>query len=172
MNKILQKESPELRLKSTAVEISKIKSKKIQDLIKNMFKSLAKELDGVAIAAPQIGELARIFVVSPRIKEILKVNDLPLVYINPVITKSSRDKKSMEEGCLSVRWLYGNVKRATRTVIEAYNENGEKFTQDATGLLSQIFQHETDHLNGVLFIDKAKDVRELPQERRANLGSK
>jgi peptide deformylase len=67
----------------------------------------------------------------------------------------------MEEGCLSVRPLFGKVRRATRATIEAYNEHGEKFTMEGSGLLAHVFQHETDHLEGVLFIDKAKNLREV-----------
>ena len=68
----------------------------------------------------------------------------------------------MEEGCLSVRWLYGKVRRSQKTLIKAYDENGKLFTMGGSGLLSQAFQHETDHLNGILFIDKAKDLKDVP----------
>ena len=71
------------------------------------------------------------------------------------------EKKMMEEGCLSVRYLYGKVSRGSKVVLEAYDETGKKFIKGASGLLSQIFQHETDHLNGVLFIDKAKNIEEI-----------
>ena len=66
----------------------------------------------------------------------------------------------MDEGCLSVRPLWGQVERSVNATVEAYDENGNKFTQGAGGLLAHIFQHETDHLNGVLFIDKARHIRE------------
>ncbi|HEV7701977.1 MAG TPA: peptide deformylase [Candidatus Paceibacterota bacterium] len=87
-----------------------------------------------------------------------------LVFINPKISKLSRDKEWLPEGCLSVRWLYGRVFRSKKATVTAYDENGKKFTRGASGLLAQIFQHETDHLNGVLFIDRAKDIKEeLPK---------
>jgi peptide deformylase len=86
------------------------------------------------------------------------------VYINPLIIKSSKDKKNMEEGCLSCRWWYGKSKRASRVTIEALDQDGNHFTQDASGLLAQIFQHEIDHLNGILFIDHAKDLKEIDPE--------
>ena len=71
------------------------------------------------------------------------------------------------QGCLSVRWKYGEVKRSVNTTVEAYDENGIKFTRVGGGLLSQIFQHETDHLDGVLFIDKAKNVvDQKPEEEK------
>jgi len=82
-----------------------------------------------------------------------------LVFINPVLTKESREKRWMEgEGCLSVRWIYGKVRRSTKVTIRAYDENGVLFERGASGLLAHIFQHEVDHLNGILFIDKAKDL--------------
>ena len=87
-----------------------------------------------------------------------------LVFINPKITKLSKKKVNVPEGCLSVRWLYGDVKRSSNATIEAYDENGKKITRGAGGLLAQIFQHETDHLNGVLFIDKARNLQEIPPE--------
>ncbi|MBI3888666.1 peptide deformylase [Candidatus Nomurabacteria bacterium] len=82
------------------------------------------------------------------------------MFINPKISKLSRDKVWVPEGCLSVRWLYGKTYRSTKATIAAYNENGKKFTRGASGLLAQIFQHETDHLNGILFIDHAIDIKE------------
>jgi peptide deformylase len=59
-----------------------------------------------------------------------------------------------------VRWLYGKTYRSKKATVEAYDENGRKFKMGGSGLLAQIFQHETDHLNGILFIDHAKDVKE------------
>jgi peptide deformylase len=132
----------------------------------------------VAIAAPQIGESLRIFIVSGRAFDIekgiydenaKKPKSEDLVCINPKIDRLSRDKADMDEGCLSVRYLYGKVKRSKKATVTAYNESGKKFTRGGSGLLAQIFQHETDHLDGVLFIDKAKDVVDLPpnlEERR------
>jgi peptide deformylase len=77
----------------------------------------------------------------------------------------------MEEGCLSVRWLYGKVPRSTRASITALNEKGEKISRGASGLLAQIFQHECDHLNGILFTDKADEVWEMTEEEIKELQS-
>jgi peptide deformylase len=159
MKKIVQKDEKVLRKISKKVPVSDIQSKKIQTVIKNMFESLSNESDGVALAAPQIGESLRIFVISP--KAFVDTTDKKLVYINPEIIKKSKDKKKMDEGCLSCRWLYGKTKRASRTSVKAYDENGEEFSVEGAGLISQIFQHEIDHLNGILFIDHAKDLQEL-----------
>jgi len=174
MVKIVQNGSGVLREKAKDVPVKDISSKAVQAVLKSMQKALNGEDDGVAIAAPQIGESLRIFIVSGRAFDIEAgihdaENSKPispdLVCINPVITKLSRDKADMDEGCLSVRYLYGKVKRSNKATVTAYDENGKKFTRGASGLLAQIFQHETDHLNGILFIDKAKDVVDLPPNR-------
>lgn len=177
--KILQKEERVLRETATTVPPTEISSPKIKKVILEMKEALESQDDGVAIAAPQIGHSLRIFVVSHRVDEIIeearirKVNKISpdievkvppgkdQVYINPVIRKVSKEKKSVEEGCLSVRFLYGRVKRSTKATVSAYDENGNKFERGGTGLLAQIFQHEVDHLDGILFIDKAQNVEEI-----------
>ncbi len=175
---IVQKEDLVLRKKAEEVPVKEISSPKIQKVIADMKKALVPHEDGVAIAAPQIGVLLRIFVVSGKVFDIEALKDddeesapskkkrhKDLVFINPHITKTSKQKVWMTEGCLSVRWLYGDVKRATKTEVRAYDERGKRFTRGASRLLSQVFQHEIDHLDGVLFIDKARHVEELPPEK-------
>jgi len=171
---IIQSENPVLRKIAKEVPLSLITKPKIKKVISDMINALDKEGDGVAIAAPQIGVSLRIFVVSGRIFDedfirgqgsidgdlYKKTRQKNLVFINPVLKKISKDKKLLSEGCLSVRPLYGKVRRATRATVEAYDENGNKIIKNGVGLLAHIFQHETDHLDGILFIDKAKDVHE------------
>lgn len=166
MTSILERNAPELREKSAPVAIGEINSPRINSIIKKLKTAMASQDDGVAIAAPQIGENVRIFVVAGRALAIVagdeeKVFD-DMVFINPEIIKQSKKTQWMEEGCLSVRYLYGKVKRSTKVTVKAQNENGQIFTHTGSGLLAQIFQHETDHLNGTLFIDKAKDLKEIP----------
>lgn len=183
-SEIVQSDNPVLRQHTKAVPIHEIGSKPIQSIISRMKKALESQEDGVGLAASQIGEPLSIFVISHRVfdqfkdesktadnKDVTelsnpanksskkKVSDM--VFINPVIKKLSREKKMMEEGCLSVRPLYGKVKRSVKATITAYNEKGEKFEMGASGLLAQIFQHEVDHLYGVLFIDNAVDLFEM-----------
>jgi peptide deformylase len=125
--------------------------------------------DAVAVAAPQIGVPKRLFAVSGRIFDNFEKKENPrpdLIFINPEIIKISKDKKVMTEGCLSVRYLYGKIRRASRATIRAYDEKGEKIERGASGLLAQIFQHETDHLNGILFTDSAKDLQDIPPEKQ------
>ena len=183
--KILQKEAPVLRKISESVPLETISMPKIQGIIKEMREALDSQDDGVAIAAPQIGYPLRIFVVSKKVRNIIKEskNKTPvvseqsennekdkaqamtdIVFINPIIKKESKKREVVEEGCLSVRFLYGKVSRASKATVEAYDEHGKKFSIGGTGLMAQIFQHETDHLNGILFIDKAKFVEEILPE--------
>jgi peptide deformylase len=179
MIKIVQNGDPVLRKKAIEVPVSSITTPKIKKIIEDMKKALHSQDDGVAIAAPQIGESVRIFVLSGRIFEddfirgkgsetnknnLIKNVSPDLVFINPVFKKISKDRKLMAEGCLSVRPLYGKVRRATKATMEAYDENGKKFTKSGSGLLAHIFQHETDHLDGILFIDKARDIHESTSE--------
>ena len=172
MKKIRQygEENGVLRQDANIVPISEITSPKIKKILKEMSDALRSQDDGVALAAPQIGYSLQIFIVSGKIfdKDFIRGDKLPpekpvpkdLVFINPKISKLSRDKEWLPEGCLSVRWLYGEVFRSKKATVAAHDENGKKFTRGASGLLAQIFQHETDHLKGVLFTDIAKDVRE------------
>ncbi len=133
------------------------------DIIKTMQHALAKESDGVALAAPQIALPLRIFVVSLNAyPENAKWK--PLVFINPTITKVSKKTAVMEEGCLSVRWIYGKTKRSVSATVEAFDVNGNKFSYGASGLIAHIFQHEIDHLDGVLFIDHGFDLQEYTEE--------
>lgn len=173
--KILQKESPKLRLTAEPVPVNEISSPKITSVILRMKKTLQEQDDGVAIAAPQIGEGLRIFVVAGRALKMIAEDEglidenidenTDQIFINPEIIKSSKKSEWMEEGCLSVRHLYGKVKRAIKVTVKARDEHGKIFTRGASGLLAQIFQHEIDHLNGTLFIDTARDVKEILPEK-------
>ena len=163
MSIIVQKDDRALRQSTKPVSPELITSPEIKKLLKEMGKALAAEADGVALAAPQVGKSWRIFIVSGKVMA-GKNPSADLIFINPEIKKTSKVKTEMEEGCLSVRWIYGHVKRATRVTIEAYNEQGKKFTHHGSGLLAQIFQHEMDHLDGILFTDKAKNLQEIRLE--------
>jgi peptide deformylase len=175
---IVQKGEAVLRQVAEKVPVSEIRSEKIQKILIDMSAALATQDDGVAIAAPQIGIPLRIFVVSRKVEIMLKgLEEAPeteqamikdTVYINPEISKVSRKKQIMDEGCLSVRPIFGKVERSEKATVTAYDENGKKFTKGASGLLAQIFQHETDHLNGILFVDKATDLKEVLPEQVSN----
>lgn len=159
MKEIVQEPHAVLRQVATPVAQDAIVSADIQEIIAEMNTALDREDDGVAIAAPQIGIPLRIFVVSKKASKQLSGNT---AFINPEIIRIGKLKEDLSEGCLSVRWKYGTVKRSTSATVRALNAEGNEFVVSGRGLLAQIFQHEVDHLNGILFIDKAKDVEDLP----------
>lgn len=166
MKTIVQKDTPAgkaLRDIAKPVTKSEIKTPKFKALLKDMESALASQHDGVALAAPQLGVAKRLFVISPIIFS-TSPNASTLVFINPTIVKKSNDKKKMEEGCLSVRGVYGVVRRSSRVTVEAMDAKGEIFQMNGAGLLAQIFQHEIDHLEGILFTDKGQDFHEIDME--------
>lgn len=174
---IVSEGHPALRTISKEIPLKEIASAEVKQVVLDMKRALASQNDGIGLAAPQIGVALRIFIVSKRIFNPEEVGAPleDLVFINPILVKESREKKWMDgEGCLSVRWYYGKVYRSTKVTIRAYNENGQRFERGASGLLAHIFQHEIDHLNGILFIDKAKDVEKAEPEdiKKAKSGQK
>ena len=163
---ILQKENPILRKEAQEVPLEDISSTGMQKMLSKMETTLNKKPHGVALAAPQIGVSLRVFVVSEKVFDQEKVSKESLVYINPKILKISKKTGLIEEGCLSVEGKHGTVKRAVKVTIEAHDKNGKKFIRGATGLLSQIFQHEIDHLNGILYIDKAVELYDTKEDKK------
>lgn len=160
---IVQAGSLVLRQKAKPVSKKEFGTRSLAALIKKMKAALTKEQYGVAIAAPQVGTSVRVFVVAGRAfvsdKEAEEDVRAPLppdkVFINPEILRVSRKTREMSEGCLSVRGKYGTVLRHEKASIKAFDEQGKPFIYHASGLLAHIFQHECDHLEGVLYIDKA-----------------
>ena len=144
---IIKHPNPLLREKSREIERDEIFSPEFKNFIKNMTKTMLKK-DGVGLASPQIGELKRIFIAV--------INGTPQVFINPKITKKSWRKNTMEEGCLSIPGVYGKVKRPTSVEVEYLDLSGEKRKIKANKFNARVIQHETDHLNGILFIDRMK----------------
>ncbi len=155
---IVHHPDPLLRQRSHEVPPQALTEKATQVLIDDMIETMWKE-DGIGIAAPQVGESRRIVIITENNKAI------PL--INPIITSRSFSKDTMEEGCLSVPGFYGPVKRSTRVNIKALDRHGAPVQFRAEGLPARIIQHEIDHLDGVLFIDRAKKV--FPVEDAAKL---
>ncbi|HRH55739.1 MAG TPA: peptide deformylase [Candidatus Paceibacterota bacterium] len=164
MSSIVQDGDPVLHKISAPVPEELFGSKELSGIVADMVESLDAQPDGVALAAPQIGIPYRIFVV--RYDRIVAPEDPPLpadvgVYINPEFLRSSKRRVEMDEGCLSVRGIYGKTKRYNRATVRARTEDGSYFERGGGGILAQIFQHETDHLNGILFIDHATDLVEV-----------
>lgn len=163
MKEIVQVGHEVLRTHAEDVPVADIPGKKIQSILKSMKEALDAEPDGAALAAPQIGVPLRIFIISERVfgpesNHEDAGKDPHFVFINPTIIKRSKRKKIMDEGCLSVRGIYGTVRRYNNATVEAYDETGKRFVRGAGGLLAQAFQHETDHLDGTLFIDHAVET--------------
>ena len=173
MKEIVQDGAPVLREVARPVPESMFGSNELDELLKDMIEALDREPDGVALAAPQIGESLRIFIV--RVDRTLPPPPIPEgqdaanasraepspevdVYINPEILKTSRRRSRADEGCLSVRGIYGTTSRHERVTLRAQRPDGTHFTRGAGGLLAQIFEHEIDHLNGILFTDGADDL--------------
>ena len=153
---IRQKDDPILKQRAAPVT-DPLPSDRINKILRIIDQALAAEADGVALAASQIGIPLRLFIISPKALPNRQTN---LIFINPIITKQSRRQIELIEGCLSVRHLYGQIKRREKVTVEAQNETGRRFTRHMSGLLAQISQHEIDHLDGILFIDKAKNLTE------------
>lgn len=160
MKNIVQEGDPVLRKRAEDIAIEDITSRRVQALIKEMIETLEKERLGAALAAPQIGESVRLFIVSPDVleKSTNGKNKEALVCINPEIVSRSKAREELHEGCLSLRGWWGYVLRSDKVTMRAYDEKGKEFERGASGLLAQIFQHEIDHLNGILYIDNAHDM--------------
>jgi peptide deformylase len=142
-------------------ELAKI----LKDMRAALFSYESEGFTGVAIAAPQVGLPLRIFLVEDTAPDKDGTRVLPtIVAINPTIVKTSKRKRGMSEGCLSVKNRYGTVERAERATIRAYDEHGNVYERGGSGLLAQIFQHECDHLDGILFVDKATKIVDKDEE--------
>ena len=168
MNTIVQDGDPVLRAVALEVSEDMFRTLELERIVADMIDALETELDGVAIAAPQIGVSLRIFVVRyDRLYPAPPSGPLPAdigVYINPVFVRASRRREEMDEGCLSVRGMYGKTYRYQRASVRARTVDGGTFERGGGGVLAQVFQHEIDHLNGVLFIDHAINIYEVRRE--------
>lgn len=143
---------PNENLRKKSVNVADVSNDKIQKLIPEMMQIMADK-DGVGLAAPQIGENIRLVVI--------RYKDNDLVIINPKFLKKSLLKDWGEEGCLSVPGKFGEVKRCKSVTVKYLDDRGVEQKLKANGLLARIIQHEIDHLDGILFIDRAKNVQEI-----------
>ncbi len=174
MKEIVQNDAPVLREMANPVPEGLFGSTELARLVSEMSEVLDHYPEGVAIAAPQIGVSYRLFIVRkdrtlpppkatggaapPALKPEIEI------YINPEIVKTSRKKMEADEGCLSVHGVYGTTKRHERVTIKARLPDGSRIQRGASGLMAQIFEHEVDHLNGILFTDHAERLIRIPQE--------
>lgn len=151
---VLTNPNPRLRERSKEIPIEEIKSPRMRQLIAELKVTMAVE-NGVGIAAPQTGVLERLIVVETA--------EGKQAFINPRIIRHSFRKINSEEGCLSVPGVFGIVRRHRSVVVEAYNEDAQPVTIRAMQFPSTVFQHEIDHLDGVLFIDKVIRLTQHPK---------
>jgi peptide deformylase len=159
--KIAQMGEPVLRRRAEEVPLDQLGSARIQTLIDDMIETM-RDADGAGIAAPQVYESLRVCVVE--VKENRRYPDFPniplMVLVNPVVVANAEDTISMYEGCLSVAGVRGKVRRPRSVEVRAFDRHGKTLSFAWEGIPAAIVQHETDHLDGKLFVDRA-DPRTL-----------
>jgi peptide deformylase len=165
-------------IRTRAKLVSKPTSKSTKIVVKNLVDSM-RHHGLVGIAAPQIGKSVRIFVTEIRKTKYRKQSEINdggklRIFINPRILSVSKKQVNGWEGCGSVAnaQLFGMVKRPASVVVEALDKNGEKFNLKANNLLSRVIQHEIDHLNGIVFTDKADPSTYVSREEYFKLAAK
>ncbi len=141
-----KQEAKILRKRMASFDFSKHSPKEIRALLARMRQAM-KDANGVGLSANQIGLDMHVFVAL--------VDGKFYAVFNSKITKTSREISTVEEGCLSVPEVFGDVTRPEKVTLEGYDKNDKKLKIKAWGLLARVFQHESDHLNGTVFIDKA-----------------
>lgn len=142
-------------LKKVSEPVKEI-NKEVVELIKDL-KDTLYSVDGVGLAAPQIAVNKRVVFID------LRDGSQPLLLINPVITHKEGSEVDYE-GCLSYVGYEGTVERPTKVVVDAYNEEGKQVSYEAEGLMARCFCHEIDHLDGIMYVDRAKEMYELETE--------
>ena len=150
-------------LRTPAKRITKV-DHEIRELAKNMLLSMYSA-KGIGLAAPQVGIQKRILVIDLNFED---PDSPPHVFINPEIISSSASVETYEEGCLSIPGVYQNVIRPSSVKISFKDEMGRSKKMNAEGLMARCIQHEIDHLNGILFIDKVTDQKELIKQLEEN----
>ena len=155
--------NPVLREKGALVESV---TPELEEFIENMFETM-EEYRGIGLAAPQIGELVRVVIVKipEGSSSYGELEGLPLtVFINPIITPVGQERKSHWEGCLSVPGLRGLVSRPQNIQLNYYDMSENETCLEVEGFLSTVLQHECDHLDGTLYLDRLSDTKDLSYE--------
>lgn len=138
----------------------------LSTLIEDMFETM-RQAPGVGLAAPQIDISQRVIVVEYAEDEVEKPKSFAV--INPEIIKTSTETELGIEGCLSIPNLVGEVERFSAVIVKGFNKQGKPVKIKSSGWLARIFQHEIDHLEGILFTDRATRIWQPPQEEKAEL---
>ena len=160
--KVARMGHPVLRAKTRPIERAAIASPGVQKLIDDMMETMA-EYHGVGLAAPQIHESLRIFVaaIAPENDDPLSPDDEPMVFINPIITPAGPEVVEDWEGCLSIPDIRGRVPRARAIRVVAMDRTGGRIDIASHDFPARVIQHETDHLDGVLFFDRMRTFATL-----------
>ena len=158
--KVARMGHPVLRGKARALDKNEIRSAGVQKLIDDMLETMA-EYHGVGLAAPQVHEGLRIFVAALDAKEDGESDDEPLAVVNPEITVVGGDVVEDWEGCLSIPDIRGRVPRAREIKVRAFDRKGDRIELRAHDFPARVIQHETDHLDGVLFFDRMTSFETL-----------
>ena len=161
--KVARMGHPVLRAKARPLQASEIRSPEVQRLIDDMFDTM-HEYQGIGLAAPQIHVSVRLFVAGmpPDPEEEPDSDQVPeMALINPEITVVGRETAEDWEGCLSIPDIRGRVPRARQILVKAYDRNGKRVEIKASNFMARVIQHETDHLDGVLFFDRMKSFETL-----------
>ena len=128
-----------------------------QTLVDDMIETM-RQAPGVGLAAPQVDESLRLIVVEFGNEDDEEIPPKLYILANPEITHGSEDTLVGTEGCLSIPGLQGDVERMAAVTVKGLNRHGKPMTVKAKGWLARIFQHETDHLDGILFVDRAEKI--------------
>ena len=151
---------PDDLLRRKAREVKKFDDN-LRTLIDDMVETM-REAPGVGLAAPQLGILEQVIVIEFAEGKENEEDEAPppklYVIVNPEITRMSNEKEMGVEGCLSIPGIVGDVERSTSIVVKGKNRNGQKIKLKLKGWVARIFQHEIDHLTGVLFTDLAENI--------------
>jgi peptide deformylase len=164
--KVARMGHPVLRARAKAVDPAVIRSPEFQRLVDDMFETM-REYQGVGLAAPQVHESLRLFVAGfaappdDKDDEDDDRNVPMMALINPEITPASAEVVEDWEGCLSIPDIRGKVPRAKQIVVQAYDRRGKRIEVRASGFTARVIQHETDHLDGILFFDRMKSLETL-----------
>ena len=156
---------PVLRTPARAIDVGEVKSSRIQQLIDDMFETM-NEYQGVGLAAPQVHEGIRLFVAGFERNggdaDEDAASHVPLMaLINPEIAIVGDESAEDWEGCLSIPDIRGKVPRARSIVVRAFDRRGKRVEVNASGFTARVIQHETDHLNGILFFDRMTSFQSL-----------
>lgn len=152
-----------LRTKTKPVDFATVNNKELEELITTM-RSVMVRFNGIGLSANQIGIPLRVFVAQLPQENGKGYKGKFYAVFNPKIVKKSLKKVSDEEGCLSVPGVYGSTPRSYKVTLEGFDKKGVPLSITAEGLLARIFQHEVDHLDGKIFIDRAQNLFTLKRE--------